>query len=70
VLRRLSFRLTVFALVGFLAVLPARCRPDLQIGGTPTFIIARGATDTLNGVKMDGAQSYPAFQLKINELLK
>jgi ABC-type oligopeptide transport system substrate-binding subunit len=31
---------------------------------------ARSATDTLNGVKMDGAQSYPAFQLKINELLK
>jgi protein-disulfide isomerase len=40
----------------------SRDAASLQIGGTPTFIIARSATDTLNGVKMDGAQSYPAFQ--------
>jgi protein-disulfide isomerase len=42
----------------------------LQIEGTPTFVLARSAKDTLDGVRMEGAQSYPEFQRKIDELLK
>lgn len=43
---------------------------SLQIGGTPTFVLARSAKDTLDGVRMEGAQPYSALQLKIDELLK
>ena len=36
---------------------------SLQIGGTPTFVLARSAKDTLDGFRMEGAQPYPALQL-------
>jgi protein-disulfide isomerase len=42
----------------------------LQIGGTPTFLVAHSSKDTLDGVRMEGAQPYPAFERKIDELLK
>jgi protein-disulfide isomerase len=42
----------------------------LQIEGTPTFVLARSAKDTLEGVRMEGAHPYPEFQRKIDELLK
>ncbi len=42
----------------------------LQISGTPTFVLAKSATDKLNGVRIIGAQPFAAFQAAIDGLLK
>lgn len=41
----------------------------LQIGGTPTFILARSAKDNLDGVRLVGAQPFASFQSAIDSLL-
>jgi protein-disulfide isomerase len=43
---------------------------SLQIRGTPTFVVARSDKNALDGIRVDGAQSYHAFQQRIDELLK
>ncbi len=42
----------------------------LQIGGTPTFVLAKSSKDKLDGVKLVGALQYAQFKLAIDQLLK
>jgi protein-disulfide isomerase len=42
----------------------------MQISGTPTFVLAKSATDKLDGVRIVGAQPFAAFQTAIDALLK
>jgi protein-disulfide isomerase len=42
----------------------------LQIGGTPTFVLAKSAKDKLDGVRIVGAQPFASFQSSIESLLK
>lgn len=42
----------------------------LQIGGTPTFVLAKSAKDKLDGVRIVGALPFAAFQSAIDALLK
>jgi protein-disulfide isomerase len=43
---------------------------QLQISGTPTFVLAKSAKDKLEGVRIVGAQPFSAFQAAIDGLLK
>jgi protein-disulfide isomerase len=43
---------------------------QLSISGTPSFVIAKTAKDTLDGVTVVGALPYAAFQSQIDGLLK
>jgi protein-disulfide isomerase len=43
---------------------------NLQISGTPTFVLAKSAKDKLDGVRIVGAQPFSAFQAAIDSLLK
>jgi protein-disulfide isomerase len=42
----------------------------LQIGGTPTFVLAKSSKDKLDGIRIVGAQPYVAFQAAIESFLK
>ena len=42
----------------------------LQINGTPSFVLAKSATDKLDGVRIVGAQPYAAFDSAIQAILK
>jgi protein-disulfide isomerase len=42
----------------------------LQISGTPTFVVAKSSKDKLDGLRLVGAQPFPAFQSVIDGLLK
>lgn len=42
----------------------------LNITGTPTFVLGRSTTGTLEGTRMVGLQSFSAFQAKIEDLLE
>ena len=42
---------------------------ELQISGTPTFVLARTSKDTLSGVRMVGIQPYSTFDTAIRQLL-
>jgi protein-disulfide isomerase len=42
----------------------------LQIGGTPTFVLAKSAKDKLDGLRIVGAQPFTTFQAAIDALLK
>jgi protein-disulfide isomerase len=42
---------------------------QLQITGTPTFLVASTAKDVLDGVRIGGAVPYSVFKSKIDELL-
>jgi protein-disulfide isomerase len=41
----------------------------LGISGTPSFVIGKAKGDTLDGVKIVGAQPYPVFEKAIKDLL-
>jgi predicted DsbA family dithiol-disulfide isomerase len=43
---------------------------QLQISGTPTFIVAKTSGIVLAGTKMVGAQTYVALKEKIDELME
>jgi len=42
---------------------------SMQISGTPTFIVGKMENDTLNGVRVVGAQPYTAFDTVIRQML-
>jgi protein-disulfide isomerase len=41
----------------------------LGVNGTPTFVLGRSGPDAVEGVRIVGAQPYPAFAARIQELL-
>jgi protein-disulfide isomerase len=43
---------------------------QLQISGTPTFVLAKSSRDKLDGIRIVGAQPYVAFQTAIESFLK
>ena len=48
----------------------AKSATDLDIHGTPTFVIGRFAGGKLTGVELNGALSYQRFQIEIDKLLQ
>jgi protein-disulfide isomerase len=48
----------------------AKSATDLDVHGTPTFVIGRLAGGKLTGVELNGALSYQRFQFEIDKLLQ